>query len=141
MDTREEWRKFIFQCHAAELNASEIKDDKLYQACTVEYRKGHAHVICPRILDDHNLIEIHIFYADKLHAMYTRKHLDGMMVALINWILYAEAHKKMLEIKYRFAPNDYGLKKLEKDYRPLNTDDLLKKFIPAKAKHNRAQRP
>ena len=141
MDTSKEWREFILQCHAAELSASEIKYNQLYRACTVEYMEGHAHVICPRLLDDHNLIEIHIFYADKLHAMYTRKHLDGMTYALIKWIRYAKAHTKMLEIEYRFTPDDYDLERMEKDYRPLNTDDLLKKFIPAKARHHRARRP
>ena len=139
MDTGTEWREFILQCRISELNPSEIHTDEDYRVCTVEYEKGHAHVICPRILNNHNLIEVHIFYSDKLHCMYTRKHLDGMKFAIIGWIKYAKLHPNALEHNYKFIPDDMHLDMMDKAYRPLNVDDLLKKFNPAR--RHRPRRP
>ena len=126
-----QWKKFLEECHKKHLIPHEAPPDDKFWACTLERENGYAHVICPKRPSEHNLIEVHIFYDDHMHGLFTHASLEKLPTLISKFLNFAKTHPQLMK-KETLYPDEYDHKDPfmktfhSVDWRPLNEDDWPK---------------
>ena len=126
-----QWKDFLNDCNQRHLTPHEAQPDDKFWACTLEREKGHAHVICPKQPSEKNLIEVHIFYDNHMHGMFTHSSLEKLPTLIAQFLKYAKTHPQLMrqETLYpdAYDHTDPFMKTFHSvDWRPLNADDWPK---------------
>ena len=100
------WKEFLRECTTHHLIPREAQPDAKYWACTLERDKDCAHVICPKKPSEHNLIEIHVFYDDHMHGLFTHASLEKLPKLISQFLRFAKTHPHLMKNE-TFYPDEY----------------------------------
>jgi hypothetical protein len=123
------WRRFLVECQNRNMRTEQAPAYKNYLACTVLCGDTtYAHVIYPRKVDENNLIEIHLFFHNRMHGLYTHRSLDKVPNFICCAMIFAEQHPHMFdsETPYPDASDhtDPFMRQFKHDgFKPFNVDD------------------
>jgi hypothetical protein len=123
------WRRFLVECHNRRMRVQEAPIDEHYIACTIWCQDtAFAHVIYPRKVDENNLIEVHLFFHNRMHGLYTHRSLDKVPNFICCAVHYAEQHPHMFDSETLY-PDAYDhtdpfMRRFHDiDHKPFNVDD------------------
>lgn len=123
-----QWKDFLNECAQRHLVPHETPADAKCWACTLKREKGYAHVICPKRPSESNLIEVHVFYDNHMHGLFTHSSLDTLPGLISQFLQYAKTHPALMR-KETLYPDEYDhtdpfMQTFHSvDWRPLNADD------------------
>ena len=130
------WRRFLDECHSRHMRTEEAPTHEHCIACTVWCgESAYAHVIYPRKVDENNLIEVHLFFHNRLHGLYTHRALDKVPNFICCAMYFASKHPHMFdkEILYpdAFDHTDPFMRQFKhhSGFKPFNVDDWPYKRI------------